>query len=366
MCASHRTNSQEWLDTREAFIDLVAVNVFGGKGTTDILLGNPLVDGVTIQRSQTEVELSSLQRLPAARNHAVRLEGSIMTIDDRPFAPRIVKPHGEPWSFLAELGFNTLWLDSTPSAEQVALAEKLDLWLVARVPAIDHFGILNSHLYRRVLAWNLDAKTTGITSAELSRAIRQDCGTNGKPLLTTRSHTWRQNENWANVIVHGNSPLGTHAAHRSLWCDAAKEHSIVFAHHTPLGNTAKRILPSSVQRQISLMERSSATTSIAVEPTQLSVAASEALAQGARAICIADDQRLDGVDLASQIRAATVKKWNQQHRLLAPWLLSGRAASIEPTAAAELQLAIFATNRSKLAIPLRRAEHQQLYDHAGR
>ncbi len=357
----HRTTSQEWLDAREAFIDLVAVNVFGGKGSTDILLASPIVDGVTLERSRTEVELASIQRLPAARNHQVRLAGSTLRIDDRPFAPRIVRPQGEPWPFLAELGFNTLWLDSTPSAEQVALAEQLDLWLIAHVPAVSDYEALNSHLYRRVLAWDLQTKSPQIDAEPLAIAIQKACGSNGKPLLSRPSFAGPQNHRWSNIVVHGRSPLGTT---QPLDHYGTQLHRDIGSHSPGTLHWAQlqTHLPASVQQQIALLERSSAPTSIAVDPNQLKATAIEALARGARAICIADDQRLDGNDLASQIRAATVKKWNQQHAILSPWLLSGRTATIASTESPQLQLAIFATNRSKLALPLQRAKHQQLCD----
>jgi hypothetical protein len=73
-------------------------------------------------------------RGPGDRSTQIRLQGAILTVVDRPLLPRIVRWSGEPFDWLHDLGFNALILPQWPTAEQVAEARRLDLWLIVPPP----------------------------------------------------------------------------------------------------------------------------------------------------------------------------------------------------------------------------------------
>ncbi len=207
----HRVNSDEWLDIREAFIDLVAVNVYGGRGETQVWLATPDVEGVVVSRSPLETELANVSRLPAPQNHRVQASNGIITIDDRPFAPRVIRPQGEAWPFIKDLGFNTLWLATPPTAEQMAMAERLKLWLIAPVPAVPSLQVLNSHLYRRVIAWDLGSGVPDKyeSQQDLADQIRDACGSDRKPLLCVDFGDLEAAERFCDIVVYQTTTLGT-------------------------------------------------------------------------------------------------------------------------------------------------------------
>lgn len=359
-----RASTGEALDSREAFIDLIAVNVYGGRGQTQVALTIPDVDGAIVQRSQVEAELASATRLPTPENHAVSASDGVLTIDGRPFAPRIIRPRGENWSFLKQLGFNTIWLATPPSAEQMATAEQLDLWLIAPVPRLRNYAVLNSHMYRRVVAWDLEyRRANSAGSQQLADQIRDACGTQGKPLLahTTLAVNNRdatQASQFVNILVHERPTLGTTLPlaeygqwfqERSSGCLTGSTHWAQFSTH----------VDSRIQDQINAFQAASERETHAHEPRQLWQAGVMALAHGARAICLADETRLDGDDEQSQLRAAAAKKLNLQQRLLAAWLVSGRSSRIQSTDHAGLKLATLHTDRATLAIPIHSSQDDQ-------
>jgi hypothetical protein len=354
-----RANTGETLDTREALIDLIAVNVYGGRGKTEVALAIPDVDGAIVQRSNVETELASLTRLPTPVNHSVQVVNGVMTIDDRPFAPRVVRPQGESWSFLKQIGFNTVWLAAPASAQQMAAAERLDLWLIAPVPALKNYAVLNSHMYRRVVAWDLKfSNSKPTTSQSLADQIRDACGIQCKPLLADAAMDAALASQYADILVHDRPILGTTLPtsdyrewfwQRVSGCLSGTSHWAAISTH----------IPSRIQRQISAFQSESDRPAIAHEPGQLWQAAVTAIASGARVICVADETRLDGEHDQSRLRAAAVTKLNLQHRNLAPWLVSGRPARMRATNHTHLELAMLHTDRATLVIPMHRVEGSQ-------
>ena len=355
----HRATSDAWLDTREAFIDMVAVNVYGRPGQAELFLAQPDVDGVHVERSRTEAELSSVQPPTHTTNHQIRISNAAITIDGRLFAPRVVKPNGERWLDLKQLGFNTIWLKSIPSAEQMATAEKLDLWLIARVPPLTHYKLLDSHLYRRVLAWDLQTGQRSHESQEfLADQIRYACGAACKPLLCSDPDV-ASSSRFADIVVHGDPPLGstqtfrdyeTRLAQQVTACRPNVLHMAILQSH----------LPAQVLRQVALYTDAPERSAVAVQPMQVWAAATIAHATGIQTVCVADSVRLDLDDAPSRSRTLAIRRLNRLGQLIAPWLLSGEAPSISATPVDSLRLATFATNRSTLAIPLYGAPNQQL------
>ena len=71
---------------------------------------------------------------------AVRLQGTTLLVDGKPFVPRAIGWRGEPLGFLAERGFNTLVLPQLPTREQSAEARQHNLWLICTPPRPDELA----------------------------------------------------------------------------------------------------------------------------------------------------------------------------------------------------------------------------------
>ena len=92
-----------------------------------------------------------------AKMASVRLQGTTLMVEGKPFLPRGIQWNGEPLQFLAERGFNVVHLLAPPSAEQIADANRLGLWFISTPPkpdalASDGVGAPGD----RVLAWRLE------------------------------------------------------------------------------------------------------------------------------------------------------------------------------------------------------------------
>ena len=76
---------------------------------------------------------AGVSQLPAA-DPTIRLEGSVLTIDGRPFFARVIERRDESLEWLQKLGFNVIKLASPPTDAELAEAERFGLWLMAPPP----------------------------------------------------------------------------------------------------------------------------------------------------------------------------------------------------------------------------------------
>ncbi|HTU26831.1 MAG TPA: hypothetical protein VMF30_15590, partial [Pirellulales bacterium] len=110
------------VDGHEAYIDRVLLNVYGGPGSTNILIDDLEVAGLVRAAvvglapvGKNPAADGAAERLPGAermlpdektRPPAARLSGSGLLVGDQPFFPRLLEYRGEPLSFVKSLGFN--------------------------------------------------------------------------------------------------------------------------------------------------------------------------------------------------------------------------------------------------------------------
>lgn len=153
----------EPVDVRQAYVDKVVINAYGGPGVTRLWVDDLEIDGhaaplwwkpgdseqpfdspksdvvrasatapVAAEPVKSKPTNGLRSSLPAP---TARLQGSVLVVDDRPFFARAVAGDGESLDWLKSLGFNLVVLSSPPTVEQSASAERLNLWLVAPRPA---------------------------------------------------------------------------------------------------------------------------------------------------------------------------------------------------------------------------------------
>ena len=115
------------IDTREAFVDLIVVNAYGGSGVTEVWLQNPLLDGkaerprlpdqnqiatagATVKQTQfVDDELGAADE-SSVPSKVVELAGDQINVEDRPFYARVIDHQGESLEFLTQVGFNVVRL----------------------------------------------------------------------------------------------------------------------------------------------------------------------------------------------------------------------------------------------------------------
>ncbi|MFO0868726.1 MAG: hypothetical protein U0935_07215 [Pirellulales bacterium] len=168
------------IDPRQAYVDLLVLNVYTGPTATQVWIDDLEVRGhVDVRVADLSLPLDSTGGLPATQRSAaalgherpaagrlpgttsspirpasytttpgeatasgdrspapIRLQGSVLTVANRPLSPRIARWRGEPFDWLQELGFNTLLFHTRPTREQRAETARLGMWLIVPPPAL--------------------------------------------------------------------------------------------------------------------------------------------------------------------------------------------------------------------------------------
>ena len=196
-----RATAGHRIDPREAYVDAIVLSVPGSLGETVVWTDGLAVDGIVLLAAVEEPVMGNpapsqgwrhdRQVAPAggvARPQpAIERRGTTITVAGRPFFVRGVRWRDEPLDFLAARGFNTIWTDVLPTAEEMAQAERANLWFVCPPPRAD--AIAQSGLTMpldRVLAWNL-GRPEGRHELDYFRRwaelVRQKDPLDGRPII---------------------------------------------------------------------------------------------------------------------------------------------------------------------------------------
>ena len=147
----------------------------------------------------------------------------MLTIDDRPFFPRVVEHQGEPLSVLKQLGFNTVWLKRLPAPEILEEADKLGLWLICPSPRPvgmngnnDPAAMLSEvgPAFDSVLMWDLGSNLTAEqldATRRQAEQIRNADHRGARPLICQPISKLREYSRLDNnmILLIDRRPLGT-------------------------------------------------------------------------------------------------------------------------------------------------------------
>jgi hypothetical protein len=216
-----RTMQSGTIDSHEAFLESVVLVVPGDPNGVEVGIDQLEVDGVQIDpakvakpvkkkqvaktasavKIQPRSDLPVIRSAPAANASAaadatspVRLEGSMLLVEEKPFFPRAIQWNGESLQFLAERGFNVIQLTAPPTTDQIADAKKFSLWFLCVPPRPD--TIAGSGLGSpgdRVLAWTLEDDVIAADPSYASRwadAIRDRDAVYGRPIVGSPDSNW--------------------------------------------------------------------------------------------------------------------------------------------------------------------------------
>lgn len=363
------------VDGREAYVDQVLVNAYGGAGVTTLWLSETEVDGHVSTPTDGRVEegtgvshaaFSENRSLEEASQFdsnpvvEVDLHNSVMTVSGRPFFPRAIEHNGEPFDWLAGRGFNTILLSSTPTPSQLAESERLGIWLVCPPPK-NREGEETEADYRRVIAWNLgDELTTRHFESVRQEAsdLRRVEDLPPRPLLASPDTDLFRYSCSVDLLLLGRRPLGTSLELSDYigWLEGRQQ---LVRPGTPSWVRIQTEVDPSIQNQLAALTGGAATP-LAVEPEQIRLLVRAALATKARGIVFASQSRLDTDDPQTRMRASVLELANLELYLVEPWVSGSVQFSQARCSDPQLRVSVLQTERSRLLLPLplpRQSQH---------
>lgn len=326
------------VDTREAYIDRLLLNVYAGEGRTQVWIDDLEIAGYVPPPGRDGFALASNSaRGPIApadfKRTTIELNGTVLLADGRPIFPRIIEHRGETLAFLRERGFNTVRVAATPTPEMLAEASRLGLWLVAppprpaglETPAGPPTPLAElGPEFGPILAWDLGR---GLTSRdlEISRRwadqLRRADSQRARPLTCSAATDVRSYSRIVDLMCFQRTTLATsfELADYGTWL---REMARLTRPGTPLWTTVDT-QPAVELREQATMLAPGSPSEIELDADQIRLVVYTALAGGARGICFASRTPLDSSDRATRARAAALELMNLELSLVEPWLAGG-------------------------------------------
>ncbi len=155
---------------------------------------------------------------PLAADPPAGLARGVLEVAGLPFFPRAIEATGEPFAFLADLGFNCVKLPAPATADQLAEARAAGLWVICPPPPIPDVDLREPESvpmlrnWDRVLAWDLGtglSETSIEELAERGRRIRACDPRSGRPLIGSADSDLRTVSRHLDMLVARRTVLGT-------------------------------------------------------------------------------------------------------------------------------------------------------------
>lgn len=370
------------IDPREAYVDRVLLNVYGGPGATNVWIddldvggyvgpkpgvpGPPADAGPSRSAPATSLDMAGWtgsRSEPAATVRAGRIEldGSLLLVDSQPFFPRMVQYQGESLALLQRLGFNVVWLEQLATAEMLDEASRLGIWLVcpppgAPPPSTPHGASVAlapiGPGYERVLAWDLgrdlsadELDTVKQWASQVRAADRQT----GRPLVCRPKSNLREYSRCVDVLIVGRSPLGT-SLELSAYGTWLRERPRLPRAGSCLWTTVQTQLAPSIRRQWSGLGL------MGVEPAaasceQIRLLTYTAVAAGVRGLLFESQSSLDAPDADTRTRALALELLNLELTLIERWAAGDFVATVQGSEP-EVLGGVLRTERARLLVAI--------------
>lgn len=377
------------VDEREAFVDQLLLNVYGGPGITNVWIDDLKLMGV-VARSMTpdgtehgkkDIQLvgnnaAGLERLPAPWEATdssettvpdVRLQGNVLVVGGKPFFPRMVQYRGEALELLKRLGFNVIRVRTLPDIELLEEARRHNMWLVAQPPPAVDLTTRNEsgnlaqigRDFDRVLAWDLGG---GLTSTELDvvrpwiKALRS-ADPRHRPILCQPESELRAYSRYADVLMIERRPLGTSQElnEYGMWLRSRTQ---LARPGTPLWTTIQTQPTSRLIEQLTLLSNGQCPR-LNWQHEQLRLLVITALAAGMRGVCFESLTPLSADDLETRERAAILERLNLELDLIQPWTSGGVYVTTAECTDPQIVGVVMQTERARLLLPLAIAPQNQ-------
>ncbi|HEX5472740.1 MAG TPA: hypothetical protein VFW73_12690 [Lacipirellulaceae bacterium] len=370
------------IDSHEAYIDAVVLIVPGNPSGLALGTDNLQVDGVLLsaetgavhpygmttaaardRSSRNATYVGSMSgangvnavgdATSAANTANVRLDGSTLYVDGKPFLPRVIQWNGETMQFLSGCGFNVVQLPTVPTAEQSAEAERYGLWFVCTPPHPD--AIASAGLGKagdRVLAWQLQDDALEVDpnyAMRWAELVRERDDVFGRPVLTIPQSNWPRLAEASDILVARHPRIGLLSPTQiQSWfanCpQRAKPGTPLWIFLSTQGDEAARGQISAITHQ--------GTGFPCIDDNQLESDVQVACANGARGFLFQSASLLSDVDEQTRQRAACLHLINRRLQLLEPWLAVGKVVERVVSSDGAYTGVVLYVDRSRLLIPV--------------
>lgn len=365
------------VDVREAYMDRLFLNVYGGAGLTQVWIDDLEIAGFVGQRAATPETASTAGRgeirtapggfgppngmggkRPARPK--VELSGSVLLLDGRPFFPRMIEYRGESLQFLQALGFNTVRMAGPPTPELLEQAAQLSLWLICPPPLPNDLGPATSTeaapqidpAFDPVLVWDLGQ---GLTSRELERSRRwadslRQSDPHSRPIACDADAELRAYSRLADVLFTHRFPLGTsfELADYATWL---LERPRLSRPGSPQWTVIQTQPAAELREQSQLLSGRPAPLCLtATDQTRLLTYA--ALSVGVRGLCFQSQSPLDAQDPETRIRAMNMELLNLELEWIEPWIAAGNVLAAVPGSDPDVNGGVLQNDRGRLLLPL--------------
>jgi len=384
-----RTEFGPGVDPREAYLERIVLNVYGGPGVSEVWIddldiagyatipagpgapegaarpgaapaSNPWVSVAPAQPAGRQTPAAPSAAEPPGRAR-VRLTGSVLLIDDRPVLPRIIQHQGEPLDRLRQLGFNAVWISQRPTPVMLEEAKRLGLWLLAppphdpQSPSPDAPQPWIAAELDGVLAWDLGQ---ALGEAELATARRwaeqirsSDRRQPGRPVVCRPACNLRAYSRAADILLLGRAVLGTslELGDYALWL---REQPQLARPGTPIWAAVQTQPAESLRQQWVALGQGALPATFSSDQIQLLAYA--AVSGGARGLLFESLAPLTGADPDTRLRALTLEMLNLQLGMAEPWLAAGSVAATIPAADKAdkgITATVFQAEHGRLVVP---------------
>jgi hypothetical protein len=277
-----------------------------------------------------------------------------LIVDGRPFMPRAIQWQGEPLQYLANCGFNTIQLSSEPTGELIAEAQRAGLWFLCAPPRPDEIrrrGIGQSA--DRVLAWYLDSELSD-GDDQYTRTwvdlIRHRDSIVGRPVILPLNTDSQAAAQAAEILAaHHSRAARMQVAEYNEWLTGALA---VGEPRMPCLACLPTQLGEGVRLQAAALSEAAA-DSASVDGQQLEALVQASCAHGIFGFVFASHSRLNGNDVASRCRAATLQLINRQLQLIEPWLAAGKVVGRVSSIDSAWIGVVHRADQARLLIPLK-------------
>ncbi|HEY2840781.1 MAG TPA: hypothetical protein VGJ26_16610, partial [Pirellulales bacterium] len=361
------------VDTREAYIDRLYLNIYTGPGRTRLWIDDLEVAGfVGDERnaagqpppSSAGTGAPMFERetgaLPAPRRDGPRLNGSILEIGGRPFFPRVIEHQGEKLAFLKQRGFNCVRLRSLATPELLNEAVNAGIWLICPPPmpkGLDGRGEVIPLKpippeFDSVVAWDLGE---GLTGRELDAVKRwavevHRADSRGRPILCGASAELRAYSSRVDVLLLDRFTTATtfELAEYSRWL---QERPRLARPGTPIWTTISTEPAATLVNQVRTLS-GGRNVSLMAGTEHARLLTYTALGAGARGLFFASHSPLDAEDNDTRWRADQLELLNLELDLIEPWIAGGTPIGAAGSNDPEIHAAVLQGGGAHLLLPV--------------
>lgn len=354
------------VDSREAYIDQVVLDLYGGPGPTSVWIDTLELTGF-VPQSTDDSGVSDAAPVDVAGDEPgdsvlhPRRDGSIFLVEDWPILPRMIRYRGEPLKLLKGLGFNLVQCASFPSADVLAEARQAQVGLVCPCP-LGSEAAPGRAAMNPVVAWHLGDPLAGPQLDEIqnaARRIQREDPRPDRPMIGRAVAKHRAYSRLLDILLTGRDPIGSSQtlAEYARWLN---HRPLLVRLGTPLWVHVQTQLPEAILKQRAALGFSG-TSSHSVDPAQIEQLAWIALSTGGRGLAFDSRTSLGGRDLETRYRALALQMLNLKLKLVEPWLASAspeahiQAVGPVDHGTANVTAAVLSSraNRARILLPIR-------------